>query len=329
MRADALAEFDPDGPSIGDRAYGLPHPVEQAAVRVVPVPWEGTASGGRGTARGPAAVLEATHQVELFHLVHGDRTWREGVAFEEADPRISDWDLLAGRHRRPQVVDRLSLEIDGIVHDRVAALLEGGQIPAVLGGEHSAALGGIVAAAERHDGVGVLHIDAHADLRDSYEGFARSHASVMFHVLRQAPDLAALVQVGLRDVGRCEARLQESEPRVTWWTDLAIGAALARGATWSSLVDRLLEPLPEQVWVSVDVDGLDPSLAPNTGTPVPGGLTWREITFLLARLSETGRRIVGFDLCEVAGEPSDAAVGARLLWELAGSAISGLRLSGA
>lgn len=327
MRVVLPTGFDPDGPSTGDRAYGLPHSVEQAAVRVVPVPWEGTVSSGRGTAGGPAAVLEATHQVELFHLVHSDRTWRSGVTFEEADPRVVDWDMLARRHRRPQVVDRLSLDIDGLVHERVAAILDGDQIPALLGGEHSVALGGIVAAAERFAGLGVLHIDAHADLRASYEGFARSHASVMFHVLRQAPDLAALVQVGLRDVGRCEARLQESEPAVTWWTDRAIGAALARGGAWSSLVDRLLLPLPERVWVSVDVDGLDPSLAPNTGTPVPGGLTWQQITFLLERLCDTDRRIVGFDLCEVAGERWDAAVGARLLWELAGAATSGLRHS--
>ena len=182
-------------------------------------------------------------------------------------------------------------------------------------------LGAFRAAVRAHPGLGILHVDAHADLRDAYEGFEHSHASILFNALQLA-DLGPVVQVGLRDVGTRERSLAQAEARVHWWTDDRMATAMHRGATFAELVERILAPLPEQVWISFDVDGLDPSLCPGTGTPVPGGLSWREAMGLLRGLGTSGRRIVGFDLCEVGPTAWDANVGARLLYKLSGWALA-------
>ena len=202
-----------------------------------------------------------------------------------------------------------------------AGVLDRGQIPGVLGGDHSVPLGAFRAAVERYPGLGVLHIDAHADLRQAYEGFEQSHASIFFNAL-QLDGLSTLVQVGLRDLGASERALAAADPRVQWWTDAKIADELHNGRPFAELVARMIAPLPERVWISLDVDGLDPSLCPGTGTPVPGGLSWREAMTLLRALGTSGRHIVGFDLCEVGPSAWDANVGARLLYKLSGWALS-------
>lgn len=313
--------FDVDGPAATDGLFGLPCRPDEPAIVVIPVPWEGTVSSGRGTSGGPAAVLRASWQVELFHPVWGDAIWKAGMAMEEADPRIAAWNERAIADRSPTNVDPLSLEIDRIIEQRCAAAMDAGRLPAILGGEHSVALGGILEAAARHPGIGVLHVDAHADLRVAYEGLSRSHASVMHNLLALGPPGVTLVQVGLRDMGRAEHARTQDDPRVHPFLDCEIAADLARGTPWAAIAGRILDALPERVWVSFDVDGLDPSLAPHTGTPVPGGLSWRDATFLLRELARSGRKVVGFDVCETGDHPFDAGVSARLLWELAGCAL--------
>ena len=192
-----LAQFDPDGPAgPGDGLFGLPHKLEEAAVRVIPVPWEGTVSFGGGTSKAPARVLEASWQVERYHPVWTDTIWTRGVAMEPVDERMVAWNEAAAADWKPEVVDPLSLEVDKWVNRRVKAAIDGWKVPAVLGGEHSVALGAILAANKRHGPMGVLQIDAHPDLRPSHEGLERSHASVMHNLLELAPDLSALVQVG-------------------------------------------------------------------------------------------------------------------------------------
>jgi agmatinase len=318
-------DFDPDGPARPGRAFGLPHALNEAAVRVLPLPWDATASSGTGTAGGPAAILEATAQVDLHDRRWGE-AWRAGIAWGEAPAFLAD---LAPRALaaadRARAGDAVALafvnEAGARVHDAVAAWvaaeLDAGAIPAVVGGDHSVASGAIAAAARSP--IGVLHVDAHADLRVAYEGFAYSHASVMDHALAASPDLV-LSSIGLRDLGHAERDRIATDPRVHAVFDDRF--ADAAGGPWGHLLDEAIRPLPPAVWVSFDVDGLDPSLCPGTGTPVPGGLSWHQATALLARLVHSGRRIVGFDLCEVAPAPWDAAVGARLLHQLACAAIT-------
>ena len=320
--------FDPDAPGSGN-LFGLPHSVADARVLVLPVPFEATTSSGHGTSGAPDAVREASWQVDLSDPETGE-PWRAGIALDAPAPWMAELDTLTGADvaaaREGDEAARARVNHAG---DRVAAFVERwtserlqeGRIPGILGGDHSVPLGAFRAAVRAHPGLGILHVDAHADLREAYEGFEHSHASILFNALQLA-DLGPVVQVGLRDLGARERSLAEAEDRVHWWTDDRIANVMHRGAPFAELVEQILAPLPEQVWISFDVDGLDPSLCPGTGTPVPGGLSWREAMGLLRGLGTSGRRIVGFDLCEVGPTAWDANVGARLLYKLSGWALA-------
>lgn len=323
--------FDPDGPA-SSGLFGLPHSVDQAKVVVLPVPVECTTSSAGGTAAGPAAVLEASWQVDLCDPQTGD-PWREGMALAEAPAGLAEEDAacrdLSEAARDGDIaalarINDLGHRVASEVEAWTGAQLDAGRIPAILGGDHSVPLGAFRAAVARHPGLGILHVDAHADLREAYEGFTYSHASIFFNALA-LPGIAALVQVGIRDYGTRELKLATEEPRVHQWTDHALAAEADQGGSFRALCERIVAPLPDVVWISWDIDGLDPALCPGTGTPVPGGLSWREAMTLLEVLGQSGRTIVGFDLCEVGPGSWDANVGARLLYKLSGWAIASQR----
>jgi agmatinase len=206
------------------------------------------------------------------------------------------------------------------------ALLDRGKLVAVLGGDHSVPLGLMQALGERGP-YGILHIDAHSDLRDAYEGFVHSHASIMHNALR-IDAVSRLVQVGIRDYSEEEIQaIGKSAGRVKLFDYRSLSRRRFGGETWASLVEEMVAELPKDVYVSFDIDGLDPALCPGTGTPVPGGLQFEEALYLVERIPASGRRIVGLDLCEVSpGESKgegewDANVGARVLYRLCCAAI--------
>jgi agmatinase len=223
-------------------------------------------------------------------------------------------------------VNELSRWTNERVHETVRAELAKGKLVALVGGDHSAPYGAIRAVAEAYatrGGVGILHVDAHADLRVAYEGFEHSHASIMHNVTATLPDVTKLVQVGIRDL--CEAErgaIADSRGRIVTHFDHELAGAKHAGETWSAITERIARDLPERVYVSFDVDGLDPSLCPHTGTPVPGGLSWQEATALIAAVVRAGKTIVAVDLNEVVpgpeGDEWDANVGARLLYKMIG-----------
>jgi agmatinase len=176
--------------------------------------------------------------------------------------------------------------------------------------------------------LGLLHLDAHADLRPAYEGFTWSHASIFYNVLDRIPGVAKLVQVGIRDLSEEEAEIAAtSGGRAVIHHDDDLVARKFDGEPWGRIVDGIVGELPANVYLSFDIDGLDPALCPNTGTPVPGGLSFQEAVYLVAAVHKSGRRIVGLDLCEVApgpeGDEWDANVGARLLYKMIGYALLG------
>jgi agmatinase len=226
--------------------------------------------------------------------------------------------------RAAEQVNQISGALERWVFERTARLLREGRIPGIVGGDHSVPLGAIAACAERFPGLGILHIDAHADLRRAYEGFAQSHASIMFNVFAHLGHVSRIVQVGIRDFGEEEYRLiGASRGQIQAFFDADIQRARLGGSGWRRLVRRIAGCLPRRLYVSFDIDGLDPALCPHTGTPVPGGLSFFEACDLLRALAESGRTIVGFDLCEVAPDPSgqdewDGNVGARVLYKLIG-----------
>lgn len=333
-------DFDPDAPATYDGLFGLPFTPDEAAVVVVPVPFEATASYRRGTSRGPDAIFAASMQVDLHDLETGD-AWKRGIASEPVDPDFVAWNDEASRDaleliaaggvdpadpasvERGRRVDAIMERMNDRVYARTRAILDRGAIPGIVGGDHSVPFGAIRAAAEKYPELGVLHVDAHADLRVAYEGFTWSHASILHNVVTRIPSLAYVVQVGIRDVGRAERRFVDDHPKMTAWFHPHVTWELEGGEPWLRMVNRMIAPLPEHVWVSFDIDGLDPTLCPSTGTPVPGGLQWSQALLLLRALATSGRRIVGFDLDEVTpgDDEWDAIVGARLLYKLAGWAI--------
>jgi agmatinase len=187
----------------------------------------------------------------------------------------------------------------------------------IVGGEHSVPLGLIRALHEQHNSFGILHIDAHADLRCAYEGFVYSHASVMYHAGRM-PGIS-LCQVGIRDYWSDEADLMGASEHIHCFSDQELRRKLFEGTDWNKLCRQIIDRLPDKVYISFDIDGLSPDNCPHTGTPVPGGLSFREADYLLHCLALSPKRIIGFDLCEVApGKDSewDANVGARMLYKL-------------
>lgn len=340
--ADTDQDVDPNGPPPADSGlYGFDVDLGAARVVVRPVPVEATTSYRPGTKHGPEAIRRASHQVDLYDVDVGE-AWREGIRLEEPLEGVFERDAEA-REAAVRAIDAqaegkaadpadLAL-VNGFLEDVRAALyawtrdtLSAEKLPVVLGGDHSSPLGAIQAAAEAIGRpLGVLHVDAHADLRVAYEGFEQSHASIMHNVLERVPN-ARLVQVGLRDVSGPELARIRGDERIK-----AVFAPALRRARLHGEVAKVLEEavaaLPDDVWVSFDIDGLDPWYCPNTGTPVPGGLTFDEAVHLLEALARSGKRVVGLDLCEVAPPPTqdeerpdewDALVGARLLYKMIG-----------
>ncbi|MCP5024261.1 MAG: agmatinase family protein [bacterium] len=339
--------FDPDDAAPpGSGLFGLSITPDQAAIHVLAVPFDATTSYRPGTSQGPDAVLAASHQIDLFDRVFG-KPYRSGIVLTK-DPRFESWNTEAralaepiielGGHIEdlPDAQDKLDRvnELGQQVRQAVSAFAEDclaqDRIPVILGGDHSVPQGSIEACAKAYPGLGILHIDAHADLREAFEGFQFSHASILHNVLEQAPNIAHLLQIGVRDLGAKEAERIESDARIHSIFDDDWAEARQAGTALRSMVRDAIAKLPEHVYLTVDVDGLDPSLCPSTGTPVPGGLLWPDIMMILVELARSGRKVAGFDLCEVSpgpdGDPDgtswDAVVGARLLYKLCGCALS-------
>ena len=318
-------KFDPDAAAPKKSGiYGLPYTPDEAKVVIIPVPFEATTSYGGGTSRGPAAVLEASKQVDLFDHETG-RPYEAGIAMLDIPRKIAGWNSKAKKLGRKNVraVNKISESVNEWVYDKTRALLDTGKISVLLGGDHSVPFGAIRAHAERYPHMGILHLDAHADLREAYEGFTYSHASIFHNVITKI-DIPKLVQVGVRDVGARELELIiHSRGRIRTFFDDELAARKEEGVAFATIADEIVDELPNDVYLSWDIDGLDPTLCPGTGTPVPGGLSWNEAIGLLRAIRRAKKRIVGLDLCEVApGETEwDANVGARLLYKMIGFAL--------
>lgn len=320
-----MSAFDHNAVAEHDTLFGLP-PMDRPLVSILPVPFDATTSFRPGTAGCAPWIVAASQQVDLFHPDVPD-AWRRGFELQPVAPHLVELNRATrGLVERCRAGEALHSDVDAAgelvadhVESFVAGVLDDGRIPAVLGGDHSVPLGAYRALLQRHPNVGILHIDAHADLRVSYEGFKHSHASIFDNALEL--DLSRLVQIGIRDLCEEEDLRTRNDDRLRVLTDAAMANAVASGVPVARLFGRAIAELPDEVWISVDIDGLDPALCPNTGTPVPGGLSWREMGVLLKILGSSGRRIVGFDLCEVGASEWDANVGARLLFALSSWAV--------
>ena len=338
-----LSNFDPNSVGLkSNNIFGLPFKEDEAALVLLPVPWEVTISYRDGTSRGPENIYDASMQIDLYDpdVVDG---WKKGFHMLPVDKIIrkkSDYlrqcaELIISHLVEGGVVsenEQLSEKLEEVnrggdmllswVKEMTGRLLKEGKKVGLIGGDHSTPLGFIKALSEVHSEFGVLQIDAHADLRNAYEGFTYSHASIMYNVLNMIPQVKKLVQVGIRDY--CDEELfmiRENPNRIATFFDKDIKEAQYEGNTWKQICENIVAELPQKVYISFDIDGLDPKLCPNTGTPVPGGFEMEQVFYLFKILKASGREIVGFDLNEVStGEHSqdgiDSIVGARVLYKL-------------
>jgi agmatinase len=331
--------FDPNGVGIANgNIFGFPVDEKDADIVIIPIPWDVTASYGKGTSRGPQAILDASVQLDFYHPLLSEayktkvfmspisKEWldiNDALCQKSAEHiyHLENGNDLNEKSPSFESVNEINSTQKGLknnLKERASKLLEQNKIVAVLGGEHSTPLGLIEALNDKYDSFGILQIDAHADLRDAYEGFIQSHASIMFNVLQSCPNVSKIVQVGIRDVAQSEVDLIHSENRLTTFFDWDIKNKIFNGKTWNDIVDEIIFHLPEYIYISFDIDGLCPELCPNTGTPVAGGFKLEEISYLIFKCVNAGKKIIGFDLNEVApGENDwDANVGARALWNL-------------
>ncbi|QOJ01959.1 MAG: agmatinase family protein [Phycisphaeraceae bacterium] len=333
--------FDPNAAARpGSGVFGLPCGRVESRVVLIPVPFDATTSYRAGTAGGPGAILEASGQVDLFDVSLG-RVYERGIFMEpipgairalsrsaraKASPVIARGGARAGSASDAKAlaaVARAGERVNEFVYGRASAALSEGRVPGVVGGEHSVPYGSIRACAERFPGLGILQVDAHMDFREAFEGFAWSHASIMHNVMTRVGGVSRVVQVGIRDFGEDEMSFARGlGERCRVYFDETLAGEMLSGGAWGEACRRIVGDLPGEVYVTVDIDALDPSLCPNTGTPVPGGLSYAQLRMLLLALRGSGRRVVGFDVVEVTpGRGSiDANVGARVLYTLCGLA---------
>jgi agmatinase len=338
-----LLDFNPnDVASDGNGIFGLPFTQDNAALVIVPIPWEVTVSYRLGTSRSAEKINEASKQIDLYDADAVDM-WKHGYYMQDINKEIlnkNDYlrhcaeliisNLMEGgsTDEHKQLCNKLTdineagIWLRDTIKQHTLALLKVGKKVALLGGDHSTPLGFFMACGEHFGDFGILQIDAHADLRNAYEGFTYSHASIMYNALQQVPQLKKLVQVGIRDYCDEEITIINQQPnRITTFFDHELKRRQYNGDTWKMICDDIVEQLPNNVYISFDIDGLDPKLCPNTGTPVPGGFEAEQIYFLFTKILESGRKIIAFDLNEVStGDNShaniDALVGARVLYKM-------------
>jgi agmatinase len=268
---------------------GLPEACrfDEARFAVLPIPYDGTSTWRKGADRGPAALIEASANMELYDIATDSEPWRAGIVT-----------MAPVLHEGPP---------EGLVEKVEAAagaLIDAGRTVVGLGGEHSVSIGLIRAYAARRPGLTVLQFDAHADTRESYEGSSCNHACVM----ARAREVAHIVQVGIRSMDAAEtARLDRDR--------VLFAHEMGAGTDW---IPSLLGKIDGPVYVTIDLDCLDPGIMPSTGTPEPGGLSYRQVVEALAAVARE-HEIVGFDVVELLPDPNNPApdfLAARLVYQL-------------
>ncbi len=335
-----LSKFDPNAAgNPNNTIYGLPFKEEDAQLVLLPVPWEVTASCRSGSSRCAEQILKASMHVDIFDA-DVPNAWRKGYFMRLADKKIllkSDYlrreaelylgyiakeeDLSANKFMNKSIkeINEGGAMLNDWVYNQTKDLLEHNKLVGLIGGDSSVSLGFFKALEEKHGSFGVLQVDAHCDLRKAYNGFLYSNASVMYNALQDVPGIEKLVQIGIREY--CEEEwdyICNSDYKVIAYFDQQIKEKMYEGQGWGTIAASIIDHLPQSVYISLDVDGLDPKLCPNSGTPAIGGFQSEQVLYLFKKIVESGRKLIGFDLVEVGiGDGStDVNVAARLIWKL-------------
>jgi agmatinase len=332
-------DFNPNSLGLDNgNLFGLPSTFRDAEVVVLPVPWDVTVSYGDGTSKAPDLIREESLQVDLYDLEFKN-FWEKGIFYLKSSPVLLEKckkhrqyavEAIKLQEKGRTIADSFTLKtnteqinlaceemVDWVYKECIKVLNEGKKL-VLLGGDHSTPLGYIKALGEKHKDFGILQIDAHCDLRQAYEGFTYSHASVMYNAL-QLDHVKSLTQVGIRDF--CEDELdyaKSSKKKVNIFFDRTMSYEMIEGKTWKTICDEIVKTLPKNIYISFDIDGLQQKYCPNTGTPVAGGLEVDQVFYLFNQVKKAGKKIVGMDLNEVGKDVWDANVGARILYRMIG-----------
>ena len=327
-------------PQEGDGFIGGKLNPNEASLILLPVPWEATVSFGEGTANAPDNIKLSSHQldVENYHYI---KAYKVGISMLETDKELLNLSNTARNeaikviealengkenHEALEFVNEASKKLNSSVYEKSLSQINNGKFVGLVGGDHSCPLGLIKALNDtQKEEFGILHVDAHHDLRKAYEGFTYSHASIFYNVMNECENVSNLVQFGIRDYSSEEAlRLASYKNKGACLYDSDFQAQISCGKSLNDVFNPYIEKLPKNVYLSIDIDGLEPLNCPNTGTPVPGGLRYSELEYLIFMVVKSGRNIIGFDLCEVGSSQNgwDENVGARILYQLCGALLA-------
>lgn len=335
-KSEKIKKFDPNG--VGNtnaNIFGLPFTVDEADVVIIPVPWDVTVSNTEGTSGGPDNIFRQSAQIDLYDEFVPE-PWKAGIAMQKNSERMIrrneslrpmaekyiQWleqneskDDHPGFNEIREEINRACEELCEQIKSRSLCCLEQNKLTVIIGGDHSTPLGLIMALAEKNKGFGLLQIDAHADLRPAYQGFTHSHASAIYNAMK-LPQISRFVQVGLRDFCSQELQIIEQNPeRMKPFFARDINRRLFEGDNWKNICKDIVSELPDKVYISFDIDGLEPAYCPGTGTPVPGGLSYSQALYLFEQIALSGKTIIGFDLVETGNRQLDGIIACRILYK--------------
>jgi agmatinase len=323
--------------------FGNPLSFEDSQLVIIPAPWEPTTSYKGGTSNAPGLIRQASHQMDYFHEVY-KLAYPKGIYYKELNPEIeplhtealkiceniqaqltSPKGVPASFKEDLKTANALSEKFNSIIYSESQQILKAKKTPALFGGDHSCPYGLMQALSEHYEDWSILHIDAHFDLRIAYQGFEHSHASIIYNATQLKNPPAKIAHIGIRDFSESEYNYALEHKHYSW-TDKVLKRKEFDGEAWSKTCEEILKPLSKNLYISFDIDGMDPQYCPQTGTPVPGGLTYNQATQLIEKASKSFN-IIGFDLVEVATQPGDYEswdinVGTRMLFELCLSTLS-------
>lgn len=338
---DTKKSFNPEGTFTDESSiFGMPKDVS-ANLKLLPVAWEPTASFKKGTLNGPQAIFEASKQMDLYHpyfrkVYEGGVCWDTDLLEQtlklnaESSPVASKVikQIETGQTTEQNDIDFVNNQSKKLNELIYQASNNSSQVVGLIGGDHSTPFGLIKSLSEKYNGnFSIVHIDAHFDFRSAYQGFEFSHASIMHNVKTKLKKSPNIFQLGIRDF--CESEYKFALKKSTFLLDQEMHSKLLNGKTYHDCLDELFKNLNENIYISFDIDGLSPEFCPNTGTPVPGGITYNQATYLIQYLHKKGHKLIGFDLVEVSpgkstkyGEGLDEIIAARILYEISCFALS-------
>jgi agmatinase len=299
-----------------------------------PTPWEATVSYREGTIKAPELIRLASMQLDLFNKQYESidvdgRIYWDSSCYEDiyklalktrylVQSKLSS-DFNSNYEESRSLRDEINKNsnmFNDLVYKNSITALEQHKIVGLVGGDHSIPYGQLKAVGDTYPSFGIMHIDAHHDIRPFFQGFKFSHGSIFHNVLSTVKTMDSLVQIGIRDYCKQEYEYAKVHPKVTTFYDADISSELFKGlSNWGVIVDTIIEALPQHVYVSLDMDGLAIENTLSTGTPVPGGLSYAQVRYLIDELASR-RTIIGFDVVECGQSEVDTVVAMRLIFQL-------------